>query len=128
MSDLASSRYCGPMKRKCVPHIQYSVTIQNFLHGFNFVQVQFKVNDVPQNYSMKLGEGGEAFFVFETSEEIPEDLQTSPLISPATSPPNVSAQDLSSSIPLQEPDFLDIGTNATKQPLEAGKQGSDPGM
>ena len=77
---------------------------------------------------MKLGEGGEAFFVFETFEDIPEDLQTSPLISPASSPPNVSAQDLSSSIPLQEPDFLDIGTNATKQPLEAGQQISDPGM
>ena len=35
---------------------------------------------------MKLGEGGEAFFVFETSEAIPAELQTSPLTSPASSP------------------------------------------
>ena len=49
-------------------------------------QVQFKVNDVKQDYAMKLGDGGEAFFVFESSAEIPEDMQTSPLISPASSP------------------------------------------
>ncbi len=35
---------------------------------------------------MKLGEGGEAFFVFETRESVPEALQTSPLASPAASP------------------------------------------
>lgn len=35
---------------------------------------------------MKLGEGGEAFFVFETSAEVPAGLQTSPLVSPASSP------------------------------------------
>ena len=35
---------------------------------------------------MKLGEGGEAFFVFETSADIPEALQTSPVISPMASP------------------------------------------
>jgi phosphatidate phosphatase LPIN len=35
---------------------------------------------------MKLGEGGEAFFVFETSAAIPAELQTSPIASPASSP------------------------------------------
>jgi phosphatidate phosphatase LPIN len=35
---------------------------------------------------MKLGEGGEAFFVFSTSAAIPAELQTSPLASPASSP------------------------------------------
>ena len=35
---------------------------------------------------MKVGEGGEAFFVFETLDSIPRDLQTSPLVSPETSP------------------------------------------
>ncbi|KAF2017658.1 LNS2-domain-containing protein [Aaosphaeria arxii CBS 175.79] len=49
-------------------------------------KVQFTVNDVKQDYSMKLGEGGEAFFVFETSAAIPEEMQTSPLTSPAASP------------------------------------------
>lgn len=31
---------------------------------------------------MKVGETGEAFFVFETDGDVPEDLQTSPLSSP----------------------------------------------
>ncbi|KAF2277827.1 LNS2-domain-containing protein [Westerdykella ornata] len=49
-------------------------------------KVEFRVNDVRQDYAMKLGEGGEAFFVFETSANIPKDLQTSPLSSPVSSP------------------------------------------
>src|SRR5271156_1379538 len=68
-------------------------------------KVEFRVNNEKQDYSMKLGEAGEAFFVFETTDEIPEDLQTSPLVSPASSPPlppgGVSAAEL------QEPEFLD---------------------
>lgn len=59
---------------------------------------------------MKLGEGGEAFFVFETLDEIPEDLQTSPIVSPATSPHGIT-KDTSSLSTLQEPDFLDITTD-----------------
>lgn len=73
------------------------------------------VNGVKQNYSMKLGEGGEAFFVFETSDEIPENLQTSPLISPLTSPHTFPLQHPASSAILQEPDFLDISTGAPKR-------------
>ncbi|KAF2218323.1 Lipin/Ned1/Smp2-domain-containing protein, partial [Elsinoe ampelina] len=49
-------------------------------------KVEFKVNDVKREYPMKLGEGGEAFFVFETSTAVPEAMQTSPLVSPAQSP------------------------------------------
>lgn len=58
---------------------------------------------------MKLGEGGEAFFVFETSDEIPQSLQTSPIVSPATSPQQ-SVHDNTPSSTLQEPDFLDLST------------------
>lgn len=57
---------------------------------------------------MKLGDGGEAFFVFETSDDIPEALQTSPLVSPTSSPP--LAPEGSIAIGLQEPDFLDLTT------------------
>ena len=35
---------------------------------------------------MKLGEGGEAFFVFQTEGDIPEEMQTSPIVSPDQSP------------------------------------------
>lgn len=67
--------------------------------------MEFKVNGIKQDYAMKLGEGGEAFFVFETTDEIPASLQTSPLVSPAASP-KVPVEDLASS--LQEPEYLDL--------------------
>ncbi|KAL8800689.1 MAG: hypothetical protein Q9182_005003 [Xanthomendoza sp. 2 TL-2023] len=75
-------------------------------------KVEFKVNDVKQNYAMKLGEGGEAFFVFETSDQIPESLQTSPVVSPAVSPQGI-AQNAANIPSLQEPDFLDINIAGT---------------
>ncbi|KAG9229143.1 Lipin/Ned1/Smp2-domain-containing protein [Amylocarpus encephaloides] len=75
-------------------------------------KVEFRVNDVKQDYAMKLAEGGEAFFVFETSDNIPEAMQTSPLVSPASSPPlQASASNASA---LSEPDFLDLDTSAGK--------------
>jgi phosphatidate phosphatase LPIN len=71
-------------------------------------KVEFRVNNAKQDYAMKLGEGGEAFFVFETSDNIPEAMQTSPLVSPASSPPLAAeGSNLSS---LSEPDFLDLDT------------------
>lgn len=75
-------------------------------------KVEFRVNDVKQDYAMKLGEGGEAFFVFETSDNIPEAMQTSPLVSPASSPPLQAATANVSS--LSEPDFLDLETSNGK--------------
>ncbi|OLN82924.1 Nuclear elongation and deformation protein 1 [Colletotrichum chlorophyti] len=76
-------------------------------------KVEFKVNGVKQNYSMKLGEEGEAFFVFETRDTIPRDLQTSPLVSPASSPP--LNPENPSSPGLGEPDLLDLDSD-TKKP------------
>jgi phosphatidate phosphatase LPIN len=54
---------------------------------------------------MKLGDGGEAFFVFETTDDVPAALQTSPLVSPASSPASTSVAELPS---LQEPPDLDL--------------------
>lgn len=75
-------------------------------------KVEFKVNGVKQPYSMKLGEGGEAFFVFETTDNIPQSLQTSPLVSPASSPPLDAQQAGPPS--LQELETLDLNDSATK--------------
>ncbi len=69
-------------------------------------KVEFRVNDAKQDYAMKLGEGGEAFFVFETSDNIPEAMQTSPLVSPASSPPLAAEGPNVAS--LSEPEFLDL--------------------
>lgn len=70
------------------------------------------MNDVKQSHAMKLGEGGEAFFVFETSDNIPRNLQTSPVVSPTTSPHGVEV-DIASPPTLPEPDFLDLAADAT---------------
>ena len=76
--------------------------------------MEFKVNNAKQNYSMKLGEGGEAFFVFETSDEIPESLQTSPVVSPANSPQGLSLEQNTALPILQEPEFLDLNLGSEK--------------
>lgn len=67
---------------------------------------------------MKLGDGGEAFFVFETTDDIPEALQTSPLVSPATSPDSLAAGKGLSESSLQEPEFFDLsGGPSRRRPL-----------
>jgi phosphatidate phosphatase LPIN len=83
-------------------------------------KVEFKVNGVKQPYAMKLGEGGEAFFVFETSDTIPKSLQTSPLVSPASSPPLDPMQP--GQPPLQEPESLDLNDAVAKaRPLSISR-------
>ena len=84
-------------------------------------KVEFRVNDVKQDYAMKLGDGGEAFFVFETSQPIPSDLQTSPVVSPSASP---QAQPLAAALPepaFAEPEPLDLssGYGSPPKPIKA---------
>ncbi|KAI1419873.1 LNS2-domain-containing protein [Xylaria sp. FL1777] len=71
-------------------------------------KVEFKVNGIKQEYAMKLGEGGEAFFIFETSDKIPQSLQTSPLVSPETSPSLAPTERTGVPNNLQEPDLLQL--------------------
>lgn len=58
---------------------------------------------------MKLGDGGEAFFVFETEGAVPSDLLTSPVISPTSSP-----RGSESPPPYPEPDFLDLARSRSR--------------
>ncbi|KAJ8507390.1 hypothetical protein ONZ45_g10251 [Pleurotus djamor] len=96
-------------------------------------KVTASVNGKPIPFSMKIGEAGEAFFVFETDEDVPEDLITSPILQPTrpedatdvptdrfgAQPDSDSDEDVeqgTSSTPPQEdqePEFLDL--NATSQ-------------
>lgn len=79
---------------------------------------------------MKIGEAGEAFFVFETDEDVPESLVTSPILE-ATQPgetnaqtrdtgrfgagePSPEAKDVPESN--QEPEFLDLDASAEAPP------------
>jgi phosphatidate phosphatase LPIN len=74
-------------------------------------KVDFIINGKMTNLPMKLGDGGEAFFVFEASQnvDVPSDLITSPVLSAASSPsssPPASPKKMDGL--LQEPEFLDI--------------------
>ncbi|KAH8682476.1 Lipin/Ned1/Smp2-domain-containing protein [Xylariales sp. PMI_506] len=79
-------------------------------------KVEFRVNGHKQDYAMKLGEGGEAFFVFETTGNVPQSLQTSPLVSPASSPPLSADGTLGA---LQEPDVLQLDSEQQGKPRSA---------
>lgn len=84
-------------------------------------KVEFRINGEKQEFPMKLGEGGEAFFVFETKESIPEALQTSPLVSPATSP---GLEPSSATIPaLQEPEPFHLESGEQDFPLGGERRG-----
>lgn len=86
-------------------------------------------------FNMKIGEAGEAFFVFETDIDVPDDLITSPLLEPTdlVSPDPVpledfgrfGARDRRGSFTddgiSQEPDFLDLDAPSTAQPGEDSK-------
>jgi phosphatidate phosphatase LPIN len=72
-------------------------------------KVEFRVNGELQDYSMKLGEGGEAFFVFETSAAIPADMQTSPLASPMASPEQKPTESPPNQM-LDDPEPLDLAS------------------
>ncbi|CAG8581528.1 6614_t:CDS:2, partial [Acaulospora colombiana] len=52
-------------------------------------KVNVLVNGRAIPFNMKIGEAGEAFFVFETEEDVPEDLITSPILQ-ATNPTELS--------------------------------------
>ncbi|OAX33778.1 LNS2-domain-containing protein, partial [Rhizopogon vinicolor AM-OR11-026] len=96
-------------------------------------KVNISVNGSPIPFSMKIGDAGEAFFVFETEEDIPDDLVTSPLLSPTPEPvePQFGFEggrfgakhgdegkqaELSSK--MQEPEFLDLNApSELKQPI-----------
>lgn len=85
-----------------------------------FYKVNVSVNGNPIPFSMKIGDAGEAFFVFETEEDIPEDLVTSPILTATkTAPhdeiPSVTLSKSPEAPPaapkIPEPEFLDL--NAT---------------
>ncbi|KAF2859360.1 LNS2-domain-containing protein [Piedraia hortae CBS 480.64] len=69
-------------------------------------KVVFNVNGRKIDYPMKLGEGGEAFFVFETKENVPAGLRTSPPTSPMASPQLQPTTDLTGADPLEPPTNL----------------------
>ncbi|GMM36653.1 phosphatidate phosphatase [Saccharomycopsis crataegensis] len=78
-------------------------------------KVNFKVNGQLTDIHMKLGDGGEAFFVFQTEEpldRIPDDMMTSPVVSAASSTlssPLSSPKSEPATLEEDLPEYLDLG-------------------
>ncbi|KAH6914816.1 nuclear elongation and deformation protein 1 [Coprinopsis sp. MPI-PUGE-AT-0042] len=116
-------------------------------------KVNVSVNGQPIPYSMKIGEAGEAFFVFETDDDVPADLITSPILQP-TDPESIpdqaterfgtkpdgdgdedAAQDTEGveadleqrEVDNQEPDYLDLNANSEDLANDARKSGETKG-
>ncbi|EMR10716.1 hypothetical protein PNEG_00866 [Pneumocystis murina B123] len=75
-------------------------------------KVTFKVNNEIVHYSMKLGDEGDAFFVFSTESDVPDELKTSPVISPSSSPQSSEEQSL------QEPDEFYLSEHNNRIPKD----------
>lgn len=78
-------------------------------------KVEFRVNGEKQDYAMKLGDAGEAFFVFQTQHAIPPSMQTSPLVSPASSPDVIKPEQVTPT-GANEPTFLDLTSERSVTP------------
>lgn len=92
-------------------------------------KVLVSVNGQPTNIPMKLGDSGEAYFVFETEADvgaIPEELFSSPVVSAASSPSTSPNDKLNSESSLEEPDYLDIGKPAQSAQQEIPMPSTPP--
>ncbi|KAF6762059.1 nuclear elongation and deformation protein 1 [Ephemerocybe angulata] len=77
-------------------------------------KVNVSVNGSPIPYNMKIGDAGEAFFVFETEDDVPEDLITSPILQATTPTTEAAGAEVS-------------GEDARFGAVEDGKAGHDVG-
>lgn len=71
------------------------------------------VNGIKTDLPMKLGEGGEAFFVFETdSKDLSQSVVTSPVVSPERSPEGSPESGASGASGINEPELLDLNQSS----------------
>ena len=76
MASAEARREEGAYPTRCKP--------SRSLDLLSLLQVNVSVNGNPIPFSMKIGDAGEAFFVFETEDDVPEDLITSPILQATT--------------------------------------------
>lgn len=72
------------------------------------------VNGIKTDLPMKLGDGGEAFFVFETdSKDLSQSVVTSPVIGPGKSPVGSPESGASTTSGRNEPELLDLNQSSS---------------
>ncbi|KAJ9124017.1 hypothetical protein QFC22_000809 [Naganishia vaughanmartiniae] len=106
----------------CSPfHVRFG-KLQVLRAGEKKVQLQLPDN-LPEPFEapfwMKVGEAGEAFFVVETDQEVPEELQTSPVMS-ATEVPPLSPPTFGNESP-RDAETGDNDLSATLKPFGKGR-------
>ncbi|KAF9031796.1 LNS2-domain-containing protein [Hymenopellis radicata] len=79
-------------------------------------KVTVLVNGHPIPFNMKIGEAGEAFFVFETDDDVPDDLITSPLLQATEDNEEAKTDKV-------EPDFLDLDASSDVKQKQQEPQG-----
>ncbi|KAJ7930124.1 nuclear elongation and deformation protein 1 [Mycena leptocephala] len=128
----------GGTELSCTPfHVRFGKW-QVLRPGEKKVKVSVNGHTIP--FDMKIGEAGEAFFVFETDDDVPEDLITSPILQPTRpeegtdiptdrfgarqdpdEPENRVHPDDATETPapeqttVEEPEFLDLNAEPTPQ-------------
>jgi phosphatidate phosphatase LPIN len=146
MFVLANGRSLDQARKRCAWLILCFTSSVSL--GLIHSQVDVAVNGSLIPFNMKVGEAGEAFFVFETEEDVPEELITSPILQP-TRPEDVKVDEkvqLDQLIGLQsdktkegddiaeragrldlnqEPDFLDLNAPEPTSVIDESAQRKD---
>ncbi|KAJ6539705.1 Lipin/Ned1/Smp2-domain-containing protein [Mycena capillaripes] len=126
----------GATELACSPfHVRFGKW-QVLRPGEKKVKVSVNGHTIP--FDMKIGEAGEAFFVFETDDDVPEDLITSPLLQPTrpdegkdiptdrfgarqdpedpdnrVHPDDAESTPTPAETPIDEPEFLDLNAGSS---------------
>ncbi|PBL02970.1 LNS2-domain-containing protein [Armillaria gallica] len=108
----------GGTELACSPfHVRFGKW-QVLRPGEKKVNVMVNGHSIP--FSMKIGDAGEAFFVFETDDDVPDDLITSPILQPTRPDGELTpeapdmglfgtkAESDDDELPKEEPDYLDL--------------------
>ncbi|KAJ7368702.1 Lipin/Ned1/Smp2-domain-containing protein [Mycena albidolilacea] len=133
----------GATELACSPfHVRFGKW-QVLRPGEKTVKVSVNGHTIP--FDMKIGEAGEAFFVFETDDDVPADLITSPILQPtrpdegkdvptdrfgARQDPEkpddeVATTSAPTETPVDEPEYLDLNAGSTP-PSTSAMRPSNP--
>lgn len=122
-SVLENGKYCDHRRKRYATPTCIRL-LRSILSSF---KVNVSVNGHPIPFNMKIGEAGEAFFVFETDGDVPDDLITSPILHPTRPNDSTGADSLAVKgtelEPTLQPDDQDI--TRAKNDESAPKQSSD---
>ncbi|KDQ08264.1 hypothetical protein BOTBODRAFT_38096 [Botryobasidium botryosum FD-172 SS1] len=114
----------GDAELICSPfHVRFG-KLQVFHPADKKVTVEINGHSIP--FDMKIGDAGEAFFVFETDQDVPEELITSPILGPVQTDSDIKSlpgdkKDSSLASPEKskgylDPPFLDLTASRSASP------------